>query len=159
MDDLQDEWQDLLQFKGSLQNLNQSPTSFWQELLQVKDGNNKPRFPNLALFMRDLLALPHSSAAVERIFSKINIIKTKHSNTLLSNTVANRVLAKQAIARQGVSCYDWKPSRILLSDLKTGKCHQRYKDMCSKVEMATLHPPDSDDGNSDEELPLQVYIH
>ena len=73
--------------------------------------------------------------------------------------MANRMLAKQAIARQGVSCFDWKPSKALLSDLKSGKCHQRYKDMCSKVEVATLHSPDPDDDDSDEEPPLQVYAY
>ena len=76
------------------------------------------KFSTLATFMRDLLALPHSSAVVERMFSKINIVKTKHTNRLLTETVANRMLAKQVIARQ--------PSKSLLCDMKSGKCHQRY---------------------------------
>lgn len=105
--------------------------------------------------MRDILVLPHSSAAVERMFSKINIIKTKHSNRLLTETVANRMLAKQAVARQGGSC-KWSPSKSLLSDMKSGKCHQRYMESCSKLEVATLHPEESDEDV--EELPLQVYM-
>lgn len=155
LDDLQEQWQDLLHAKASLQNLNLSPTSFWQELLEVKDGNNEPKFSTLATFMRDLLALPHSSATAERMFSKINIVKTKHSNRLITETVANRMLAKQAVARQGGSC-SWNPSKSLLNDMKSGKCHQRYTERCSKSDVATLH---SEDAISDsEEPPLQVYM-
>lgn len=156
LDDLQEQWEDLLHAKESLQNLNLSPTSFWQELFEVKDGRGEAKFSALAKFMRDILVLPHSSAAVERMFSKINIIKTKHSNRLLTETVANRMLAKQAVARQGGSCYNWKPSQSLLNDMKSGKCHQRYMESCSKLEVATLYP---EEANEDvEELPLQVYM-
>ena len=82
LDDLQEQWEDLLHAKENLQNLSLSPTSFWQELFEVKDGRGEAKFSTLAKFMRDILVLPHSSAAVERMFSKINIIKTKHSNRL-----------------------------------------------------------------------------
>lgn len=36
LDDLEEERQDLLHAKAGLQTLNQSSTSFWQELLEVK---------------------------------------------------------------------------------------------------------------------------
>ena len=154
LDDLQEQWEDLLHAKESLQSLSLSPTSFWQELFEVKDGRGKAKFSILAEFMRDILALPHSSAAVERMFSKINIIKTKHTNRLLTESVANRMLAKQAVARQGGSCCNWQPSQSLLKDLKNGKVHQRYMESCSKKsEVVTIYPEEADD-----ELPLQVYM-
>lgn len=157
LDNLQDQWEDLLHAKTSLQNLSQSPTSFWHELLEVKDGRGIGKFSTLAEFMQDLLVLPHSSAAVERMFSKINIIKTKHSNKLLTETVANRMLAKQAVARQGGSCCTWEPSKSLLSDIQSGKCHQRYVESCSKTEVATMYPAEEVDDVM-EEPPLQIYM-
>ncbi len=37
LDDLQEEWEDLLHTNTSLRNLSLSPTSFWQELFEVKE--------------------------------------------------------------------------------------------------------------------------
>lgn len=104
LDKLDDQWRDLMYFKTSLVSISDSPTKFWLELGDVKDGNNQPKFNILSTFMCSLLALPHSSACVERIFSQLNRIKTKDTNRLLVSSVANRLLAKQAIARQEGSC-------------------------------------------------------
>lgn len=126
LDVLEDQWQDLLSAKESLRGMNDKATSFWQEILTVKDGNNHVKFDLLSKLMCGLLALPHSSACVERVFSRVNIIKTKQTNRLQADAIADRLLAKQAISRQEVVCYEWKPSSLLISDVKTGKCHQRY---------------------------------
>ena len=60
--------------KGSLQNLNKKATAFWCELRSVKDGHGQAKFGQLSKFMCSLLALPHSSACVERVFSQVNLI-------------------------------------------------------------------------------------
>ena len=139
-----------------MQNLTQTPTSFWSELHKVKDGNNKMKFGVLSRLMCGLLALPHSSACVERVFSQVNIIKTKQSNRLLATTISNRLLAKQAIARQSVKCFDWEPSARLIGDVKSGACHQRYVvERCNKREVATIHPA----SDSDSDDPLPVHLH
>ena len=98
LDKLQDQWQDLLFAKEHLQNLNQKASSFWHELKDIKDGNNEAKFNVLSSSMCGLLALPHSSACVERIFSKMNMIKTPKTNKLLMSTIANRLHGKRAIA-------------------------------------------------------------
>ena len=149
-------------FKTSLINISDSPTKFRLELGDVKDGNNHPKFNIFSTFMCGLLALPHSSACVERIFSQLNIIKTKDTNRLLVSSVANHLQAMQAIARQEGSCLYWEPSTSLFRDLKSGQCHKRYlkrEDARKKEILATLHPGDteaSDDDDVDE--PLQVFI-
>ena len=155
LDTLEDEWQNLIYSKETVQNLTQTPTSFWSELQKVKDGNNKMKFGVLARLMCGLLALPHSSACVERVFSQVNIIKTKQSNRLLATTISNRLLAKQAIARQSVKCFDWEPSARLIGDVKSGACHQRYVERCNKREVATIHPA----SDSDSDDPLPVHLH
>lgn len=158
LDTLEDEWQSLIYAKETVQNLTQTATSFWSELQQVKDGNNKMKFGVLSRLMCGLLALPHSSACVVRVFSQVNIIKTKQANRLLATTIADRLLAEQAIDRQGIKCIDWEPSECLIADLKNGVCHQRYMERCNKREVATLHPAsdsDSDDGNDG---PLSVIL-
>ena len=99
LDSLQEQWEDLFHARSTLQHLNQSATCFWHELFGITDGNNQPKFDLLSKFMCALLVLPHSSASVERLFSQMNLIKTKQTNRLLTHTVANRLFAKQAIAR------------------------------------------------------------
>ena len=64
-------------------------------------NNDKPKFDVLADLMCTLVALPHSSACVERIFSQVNIVKTKQCNKLLCETVSNRILARQAVKKGG----------------------------------------------------------
>jgi len=75
-----------------------------------------------------LLALPQSSACVERVFTQVNIIKTKTTNSLNPMTVTNRLLAKQAISRQKVENYSWQLglSASLVSDVAEAKCYRRY---------------------------------
>lgn len=159
LDRLQDEWKDLLHFKESLRNMSDSATTFWLELRTVKDGNNHPKFSLLSKFMCCLLALPHSSACVERIFSQLNIIKTKKTNRLHVSTVANRLLAKQAIARKDGTCHKWKPSTSLIEDFKSGQCHRRFSDREAtrqQGEVATLYTDPEAPG--DEEDPLCALL-
>lgn len=158
LDVLEDQWQDLLSVKESLRGVNDKATSFWQEIRTVKDGNNHVKFNVLSDLMCGLLALPHSSACVERVFSKVNIIKTKQTNRLQVDAIADRLLAKQAISRQEVPCYEWKPSPLLISDVKTGKCHQRYTKRSSQSEQATLHSWEPDCGPDADESPLQIFL-
>lgn len=150
LDTLDNEWQSLLFAKKTVQNLTQTATSFWRELQQVKDGNNKVKFGVLTRLNCGLLALPHLSACLERVFSQVNIIETKEASRLSATTIANRLLTKQAIARQGVTCVDWEPSACLIAYLKNGTCHQRYVERCKKRKVATLYPDsENDDGSHD----------
>lgn len=160
LDSLQEQWEDMYHARSSLQYLNQSPTCFWHELRGITDGNNKPKFDLLSKFMCDLLVLPHSSAAVERLFSQMNLIKTKKTNRLLTHTTASRLFAKQAIARQEVPCHEWKPSKSLISDLKSSKIRQHYGVKCSSNQQAseaTLYPAEETQVTSSMEK-TQVYI-
>ncbi|XP_076054955.1 uncharacterized protein LOC143033422 [Oratosquilla oratoria] len=154
LDLLQEQWRDLLYARDTLKGISQSATVFWNDLLSVKDGNNKEKFNLLATFMCNLLALSHSSACIERIFSQINQVKTKQSNRLDTNTVANRLLAKQAITRQEVTYQKWEPSISLIKDAKLGHCHMRYKEReesRKKSNTATLYHSEVNDVD-DEEL-------
>ena len=53
---------------------------FWGEVDEIK-------FPTVSLFVKSLLALPHSNADVERVFSEVALIKTKHKNRLKTSTL------------------------------------------------------------------------
>jgi hypothetical protein len=76
----------------------------------ISDGLETPQFPTLSSFMQSLLSLPCSNADVERIFSSVNIIKTKHRNRLSSSTVSSLIQVKEGVNKAG-SCVDFKPTK------------------------------------------------
>ena len=92
------------------------PPAFWLELKQITDCNAKPKFDVLSELMCTLAALPHSSACVERIFSQVNIVKTKQCSKLMCETVSNKLLATQAV-KKGGACHTWNPCDNLVEDI------------------------------------------
>ena len=81
---------------------------YWHSLSNVKDGLNNSKFSLLSYFMTNFTSLPHhSSACVERVFSKVNCVKTKITNSLKTETVKDRLLAKQWIFRNESACTTW----------------------------------------------------
>jgi hypothetical protein len=128
LDRLCDQWRELASYKSDLEHLSRmEPPAFWLQLKQLTDGNDKPKFDILCELMCTLVALPHSSACVERIFSQVNIVKTKQCNKLLCETVSNRILAKQAVKKGGI-CHTWNPCNSLLEDMREGRCRTRYEE-------------------------------
>lgn len=70
LDRLSDQWHDLELCCDDLECLpDGDPPAFWNALLQIKDVNGKIKFGVLAEFMGNMMALPHSSATVGRVFS------------------------------------------------------------------------------------------
>ena len=55
---------------------NEDLCQFWFKVSMMTEGDDTPAFPLVANLMKSLLCLPHSSAAVERVFSQINLMKT-----------------------------------------------------------------------------------
>lgn len=79
---------------------------FWTEVGNLKRGDNTPAFPLLTQFVFDLLCLPHSSACVERIFSTINLNRTKVRNRLNTETLTSILHTKKYICDNGRDCYN-----------------------------------------------------
>ena len=62
--------------------------------------------------MKSLLTLPRSSACAERIFSLLNIIKTKNRSLLKTDTINSPLYSKSLINE--TDCTKWKPSKEML---------------------------------------------
>ncbi|CAG9786631.1 unnamed protein product [Diatraea saccharalis] len=62
-----------------------------------------------------LLCLPHSSATVERIFSSINLIKTKTRNHLGTDTMEGLLLTKQLLKNE--PCFKLNVSKNMISKM------------------------------------------
>ena len=72
------------------------------------------------------MILVTDSSDVERIFSQVNNIKTKKTNSLKAKTVADRILAKQSIMKNNSDCTNWEPSKALISDVEKGVTSSKY---------------------------------
>lgn len=127
LNDLDDQWRNYRANAGNLQIASYSIPSYWYLLKDIKDGLGNNKYGMLSEFMTTLTILPHSSAAVERIFSLMNHVKTKQTSSLNASTVRDRILAKQSITRGNKNCISWSPSKALLTDVLSGSVSQRYK--------------------------------
>lgn len=79
----------------------------------MNNAVNEMMFPTLSKFVMSILALPHSSAAAERVFSQLNLIKTKTRNRLEVQTCDAILHAKEIC--QSTECFKWKPSDHLVN--------------------------------------------
>lgn len=62
-----------------------------------------------------ILTLPHSSAATERLFSAINLNKTKTRNRLETDTLTGILNAKNILSNQNKSCYNFNIDTEMLN--------------------------------------------
>jgi len=70
---------------------------FWTEVFSLKNNDQTEYFPTLSNFVKNILCLPHSSATVERVFSAINLNKTKIRNRLCNRTLEGILHSKNIL--------------------------------------------------------------
>lgn len=89
---LNEEWRSFINV--DISNINKEDVvDFWHSILDKTNILEELMFKNLADYMLNLCVLPHSSAAAERKFSEMNLIKTKIRNKLNVNTVNSLMFA------------------------------------------------------------------
>lgn len=103
----------MLSSTQELEKYQETPVEFWTNVFDLKNCLNQQLFPNLSKLVSALLSLPHSSAAAERIFSQLNLIKNKLRNRLSVKTCNALIFTKQLLGKN--QCYTFNPSEELLS--------------------------------------------
>jgi hypothetical protein len=78
-----------------------------------KDPRGVLLFTNLIKFFEAVISFPHGSAATERIFSQLAMIKTRYRNSLNIETVENVLFCKQLLKKD--TCYTWQPTKDLIN--------------------------------------------
>ncbi|GBP88562.1 hypothetical protein EVAR_21770_1 [Eumeta japonica] len=106
---------------------------FWSDLNLLED------YQELSQFALDTLCIPHSNAQCERVFSHVNLIKTKIRNKLVTEIVNGNLLAAQHIKENG-SCINFKPSAEMLSKFNL----TMYKKINVSTSAFAAVPNDSD---------------
>ncbi|KAJ8912516.1 hypothetical protein NQ315_015600 [Exocentrus adspersus] len=86
--------------------------TYWIEVGKLQNFDQSFRYKNLSTYVLRLLVLPHSNAACERVFSKVNLVKTDIRNKLKTNTISNILLASQKVKDMG-GCHRFKPDDLI----------------------------------------------
>lgn len=68
--------------------------SYWRKVKTQETGDYSEAFPTINQFVKHIFTLPHSSACVERVFSAINLNKTKIRNMLGTDTLTGILHSK-----------------------------------------------------------------
>lgn len=106
------------------------PDQFWVLLKNLKSG----QFNELAMFVLSVMSLPNSNASCERIFSKINRVKTKSRNELITNTVSSTIMASECIKRKEGSCYNFQPWKEIFDSMTSTNLYPKKTEAFDEIE-------------------------
>lgn len=110
--EIDNEWRNLPLFQLPDNILKVEIDVFWVYILKLNVASS------LSKFVLNILSLPHSNAQCERIFSKVNLIKTKTRNRLNISTINGTLLASQNVKGNTLgscSCMNFTPPKNMLS--------------------------------------------
>ena len=88
---------------------------YWQEIGRMKTLEGRPRFPNLTKLAKCLLALPHSNADTERVFSMVRKIVTDYRTEMEQSTLCALVACK---LNSDCDCFKLETPKELLKKAK-----------------------------------------
>ena len=130
---------------------------FWSEVLQYKNAARENPFSLISQLAITILSLPHSNAEVERVFSSMNIIKTKQRNRMSLKTINALILLRDQLKKQGKYCTSFEiPSEVLQligtnkSYSFTSKTIEQHDQLLSNVQPSTSNVAISDELESEE---------
>lgn len=93
--------------------------TFWKKISDFKRGDSLGAFPVLSKFVQQIMILPHSSANVERIFSQVNINKTKCRNYMENESLQGILFTKDYLKFNNANCFDVEIERDLVKMLNS----------------------------------------
>ena len=91
--------------------------------MQYKDAADENVFEDLAKFALALMSLPFSNAAVERMFSHMNLLKTKLLNRMKQDMLEAIMHIRSHMQRKKLCCNNFTPSRAMIN-----RCAAKYDD-------------------------------
>lgn len=114
------------------QNISNTLT-FWAEVNDYKDANQENPYKELSDFALSLLVLPYSNAEVERLFSQMNLIKTKLRNRMQLRMLSSILAIRSGLTRQNKCCHDYNIDEKILKNIKS-----MHKYECNDVEIEDI---------------------
>ena len=112
-----------------------STVKFWNEVCHYKDAAGINPYLDLCQLAISILSLPHSNAEVERLFSQLNLVKSKLRNRINIASV-NAVLAiRCGMKRVGKSCDTFELPKEVVSQIGTMQVYKSEEEF--ELELST----------------------
>jgi len=102
---------------------------FWKEVCDYRDASETNPFEELCLLTMRLLVLPWSNADVERLFSQMNLVKTKLRNRMGSKLLDSILTIKSGLKRQNVCCESYSLPMNVLKQITMPSFLEQEEDM------------------------------
>lgn len=148
---LDDQWRLLIQQEVGKDIQELEADKFWAIIRDHKDLAGKQLFKELGLFACSVMSLPHSSAACERIFSKINLIKTRVRNRMVTTTLNGLLLTSQ-YAKEGNGSNKCNVTPEMLSAMNVENLKPKKKLQEEKVtSLKSLYTQEEEDHGDDDD--------
>lgn len=100
-------------------------TEFWIEVSKYRDALDTNPFEELSKFAISMLVLPHSNADVERVFSQMNIVKSKIRNKMKPEMVNSILTIRAGLKRTNHTCHDYELPDSVVSKIGTCEAYAR----------------------------------
>ncbi|XP_047523967.1 uncharacterized protein LOC125062236 [Pieris napi] len=97
---------------------------FWASVNNMKYGDGTLIFKNICSFVFKILSLPHSSANVERIFSSINLMKTKTRNKLSTESIVGLLHTKRVVTEEDQTCFNFDIEKKMFEKIASKRWYE-----------------------------------
>lgn len=147
MDKVNHQWNNLTSIKW-IEHINTA--KFWKEVDDYVDASGNNPFNDLCKLSKRILVLPWSNADVERLFSQMNIVKTKLRNRMGPKLLDSILTIRSGLKRNKVCCADYKlPEEVLKNILNssyyptttTMNIDQQYKNLVTIEDLVDIDNP------------------
>lgn len=124
---------------------------------EYKDATGTNPFEELSEFAFSILLLPYSNAEVERVFSTMNLVKTKLRNKMTAEMTNSILTIRSELKRCGKDCNTYKFSDDVLWKISTMKSYAQPA--IARVEVASMSQEvESDDVFEISDLNIQFEV-
>lgn len=114
---IDNQWRTLISTNFSQEILDKDIDVMWNDIMNLENGNGEKKFKELSHFVLSVLSAPHSNASCERVFSKVNLIKTDIRNKLKTKTVNSLLLSSDLVKTN--TCFTFEPPTELFKLIGT----------------------------------------
>lgn len=113
---MQSQWEKLNLVKWNNTMSTSTTEQLWAEINMYRDSSGLNPFQEIVTLAKCFLILPWSNSDVERVFSQLSIIKTKHRNRMLTDTTNAIITVKSGLRRLDKCCHSIElPKDILMA--------------------------------------------
>ncbi|KAJ8381342.1 hypothetical protein SKAU_G00021200 [Synaphobranchus kaupii] len=140
---IDDEWRKMPLMNLPASSKEMDVDAFWYNALQMKDLGGEQVFKHLASFVLDVLVFPHSNASCERVFSKVNLLKTKPRNRLITDTLNGLMHTSECVKIAG-GCSKFTPTETMLRSMTASNLYEKKGPSTSAAPDASVTDSDSE---------------